>query len=74
MQMKMISGLERCYCGTDRGERSTRRKTYPVPLCPPKILHGLTWARTHASAVTEVIVKDSVNTAQQTHLVSVVAT
>jgi hypothetical protein len=27
-------------------------KPFPVPLCPPQIPHGLTWARTRASAVT----------------------
>jgi hypothetical protein len=26
--------------------RSTRRKPAPVPLCPPRIPHDLTWART----------------------------
>jgi hypothetical protein len=28
----------------DRGNRSTRRKPTPVPLCP-QIAHELTWAR-----------------------------
>jgi hypothetical protein len=28
------------------GNRSIRRKPAPVPLCPPQILHDLTWART----------------------------
>jgi hypothetical protein len=32
-----------------RGNRSTRRKHAPVPLYPPQILHGLTWARTRAA-------------------------
>jgi hypothetical protein len=27
-----------------RGNRSTRRKPSPVPLCPPQIPHNLTWA------------------------------
>jgi hypothetical protein len=27
---------------TGRGNRSTRRKPAPVPLCPPKIPHDLT--------------------------------
>jgi hypothetical protein len=27
------------------------RKTYKVPLCPPKISQGLTWGQTQASAV-----------------------
>jgi hypothetical protein len=31
-----------------RGNRSTRRKPAPVPLCPP---HDLTWDRTRAAAV-----------------------
>jgi hypothetical protein len=34
-----------------RGNRSTRRKPAPVPLCPSQIPHDLTWARTRASAV-----------------------
>jgi hypothetical protein len=34
-----------------RGNRSTRRKPAPVPLCPPQIPHDLTWARTRAVAV-----------------------
>jgi hypothetical protein len=34
-----------------RGNRSTRRKPAPVPLCPQQIPHDLTWARTRAAAV-----------------------
>jgi hypothetical protein len=34
-----------------RGNRSTRRKPVPVPLCPPQIPHDLTWDRTRAAAV-----------------------
>jgi hypothetical protein len=34
-----------------RGNRSTRRKPAPVPLCPPQIPHDLTWVRTRAAAV-----------------------
>jgi hypothetical protein len=34
-----------------RGNRSTRRKPTPVPLCPPQIPHDLTWDRTRAAAV-----------------------
>jgi hypothetical protein len=34
-----------------RGNRSTRRKPAPVPLCPPQIPHDQTWARTQAAAV-----------------------
>jgi hypothetical protein len=34
-----------------RGNRCTRRKPTPVPLCPPKIPHDLTWVRTWAAAV-----------------------
>jgi hypothetical protein len=34
-----------------RGNRSTRRKPAPVPLCPPQIPHDLTWDRTRAAAV-----------------------
>jgi hypothetical protein len=36
---------------TGRGNRSTRRKPAPAPLCPPQIRHELTWDRTRASAV-----------------------
>jgi hypothetical protein len=36
---------------TGMGNRSTRRKHPPVPLCPPQIPHGLIWARTRAGAV-----------------------
>jgi hypothetical protein len=32
-----------------RGNRSTRRKPAPMPLCPPQIPHCLTWARNRAS-------------------------
>jgi hypothetical protein len=34
-----------------RGNRSTRRKPAPVPLCPPQIPHDLTGDRTRAAAV-----------------------
>jgi hypothetical protein len=34
-----------------RGNRSTRRKPTPVPLCPPQIPHDLTWDRTRDAAV-----------------------
>jgi hypothetical protein len=34
-----------------RGNRSTRRKPAPVPLCPPQIPHDLTWDRTWAAAM-----------------------
>jgi hypothetical protein len=34
-----------------RGNRSTRRKPAPVPLCTPQIPHDLTWDRTRAAAV-----------------------
>jgi hypothetical protein len=34
-----------------RGNRSTRRKPAPVPLCPPQIPHDLAWDRTRAAAV-----------------------
>jgi hypothetical protein len=34
-----------------RGNRSTRRKPAPVPLCPPQIPHDLSWARNRAAAV-----------------------
>jgi hypothetical protein len=35
----------------DRGNRITRRKPAPVPLCPPQITYDLTRARTKATAV-----------------------
>jgi hypothetical protein len=34
-----------------RGNRSTRRKSAPVPLCPPQIPHHLTRPRTRAATV-----------------------
>jgi hypothetical protein len=34
-----------------RGNRNTRRKPAPVPLCPPQIPHDLTWDRIRAAAV-----------------------
>jgi hypothetical protein len=34
-----------------RGNRSTRRKPAPAPLCPPQIPHDETLARTRAAAV-----------------------
>jgi hypothetical protein len=34
-----------------KGNRSTRRKTGPEPVCPPQIPHDLTWARTRAAVV-----------------------
>jgi hypothetical protein len=34
-----------------RGNRSTRRKPAPVPLCPPQIPHELNLARTRATKV-----------------------
>jgi hypothetical protein len=34
-----------------RGNRSTRRKSAPAPLCPPQIPHDQTRARTWAAAV-----------------------
>jgi hypothetical protein len=34
-----------------RGNRSTRRKPTPIPLCPPQIPHAFGRARTRAAAV-----------------------
>jgi hypothetical protein len=34
-----------------RGNRSTRRKPVPAPLCPPQVPHDQTRARTRAAAV-----------------------
>jgi hypothetical protein len=36
---------------TGRGNRSTRRKPTPVPLCLPQIPRDLTWARTRVGGV-----------------------
>jgi hypothetical protein len=41
-----ISGMK-----IGRGNRSTRRKPAPAPLCPPQIPHDQTRARTRAAAV-----------------------
>jgi hypothetical protein len=41
-----ISGMK-----IGRGNRGTRRKPAPAPLCPPQIPHDQTWARTRAAAV-----------------------
>jgi hypothetical protein len=41
-----LDGMRIC-----RGNRSTRRKAAPVPLCPPQIPHNLTWARTRTAVV-----------------------
>jgi hypothetical protein len=35
----------------DKGNRSTRRKPAPAPLCPPQIPHDQTRGRTRAAAV-----------------------
>jgi hypothetical protein len=35
----------------DKGNRSTRRKPAPVPLCSSQIPHDLTWDRTRAAAM-----------------------
>jgi hypothetical protein len=35
----------------DRGNRSTRRKPVPLPLCPPQIPYELIWDRIRAAAV-----------------------
>jgi hypothetical protein len=34
-----------------RGDRSTRRKPAPAPVCPPQISHDQTRARTRAAEV-----------------------
>jgi hypothetical protein len=36
---------------TGGGNRSTRRKPAPMPLCPPRIPPGLTWDRSPVAAV-----------------------
>jgi hypothetical protein len=53
-QLQMIHGGD---CGEiggmkiGRGNRSTGRKPYPEPLCPPQVPHDQTQARTRAAAV-----------------------
>jgi hypothetical protein len=34
-----------------RGNRITRRKSVPAPVCPPQIPHDLKWAGTRAAGV-----------------------
>jgi hypothetical protein len=51
-QLRMIDGDECVAVGgmrISRGNRSTRRKTAPVSLCPPQNPHDMTWARTRAA-------------------------
>jgi len=43
--------MEQWWNDIDRGKPKYSEKTCPVPLCPPQIPHGLTRARTRASAV-----------------------
>jgi hypothetical protein len=42
----VVGGMRIC-----RGNQRTRRKPASVPICPPQILHDLTWDRTRAAAV-----------------------
>jgi hypothetical protein len=44
-ECKAIGGI------LDRGNRSDRRKPAPVPLCPPRISHDPTRARTTTATV-----------------------
>jgi hypothetical protein len=50
-------GLVECWVGAvggtriGRGNRSSRRKSAPVPLCPPQIPRDLTWDRARAAAM-----------------------
>jgi hypothetical protein len=41
-----VGGMRNC-----RGNRSTKGKPAPMPLCPPQITQDLNWTRTHAAAV-----------------------
>jgi hypothetical protein len=52
-QPRMIHDKCGVVCGMrmDKGNRSTRRKPAPAPLCPPQIPHDLTRAWTLAAAV-----------------------
>jgi hypothetical protein len=49
-----------------KGNRSTRRKSAPVPHRAPRIPHDLTWDRTPASAVETATNSLSYGTAQAT--------
>jgi hypothetical protein len=44
-QSRMIDDERGAVCGIriGRGNRSTRRKPGPMPLCPPQIQHDLIW-------------------------------
>jgi hypothetical protein len=50
-QPHMMMSVEQVVEFLGRGNRSTRRKCAPVPLCPPQIPHDRTRARTLASGV-----------------------
>jgi hypothetical protein len=52
----IVPALDDDECGAvggmvGKGNRSTRRKPAPVPLCPPQLAHDLSWARTCIAAV-----------------------
>jgi hypothetical protein len=49
MMMMIVEQLVELSIG--KGNRSTRRKPGPMPLCPPQIPHELTQARTRDAAV-----------------------
>jgi len=36
---------------TDRKKQSTREEYVNMPICPPQVLHGLVWERTHPSSL-----------------------
>jgi hypothetical protein len=42
----------------ERENQSAQRKPALIPLCPPQILHGMTWVRTQA-AVMGMLIKDN---------------
>jgi hypothetical protein len=48
---RVIVKMENLVEWIGRGNRSTRRKPAPEPLCPPQIPLDQTWARTRAAAV-----------------------
>jgi hypothetical protein len=52
-QLRMIDDRCGAFGGMriGKGNRSTRRKSAPVPLCPQQIPHDLTWAGTRGAAI-----------------------
>jgi hypothetical protein len=51
MMIMNVGQSVECRMRIGRGNRSTRKKTASLPLCPPQIPHELTWDWTRAAAV-----------------------